>query len=354
MGTNSGETVTHWYTDLHIVPSGSKYKVEKGAQSGGVNLTLWKEARMPVAVGTGGKTVAFRGNLSAGQTLTSGSWLKVNLDTSEFDTDSALTDGKFQPSVSGYYQVNGSVRTSASLMVQSGIYKNGVAEARGNNVNTLPDDRNYLSVVSDIVYLNGTTDYLELFGQVTSTGTCGILSDSSVTYLSAVLVSGGSGDSIWTEEDGVATYDGDVATTGTFTASGTINTGVSVNCSGVNLGGSSVTGTGMGYSEANDSLIYNANTGNRWLIDGSTSMILEKEEGADATLRVPGLSTAVSTASPNICVNSSGVLQRTTGSGNTLDIDALPALPTAIEGTDLFVTERTGTNYKVSADELKG
>ena len=37
-----------------------------------------------------------------------------------------------------------------------------------------------------------------------------------------------------------------------------------------------------------------------------------------------------------------------------LDIDALPALPTAIEGTDLFVTERTGTNYKVSADELKG
>ena len=39
---------------------------------------------------------------------------------------------------------------------------------------------------------------------------------------------------------------------------------------------------------------------------------------------------------------------------NNLDIDALPSLPTAIEGTDLFVTERTGTNYKVSADELKG
>ena len=37
-----------------------------------------------------------------------------------------------------------------------------------------------------------------------------------------------------------------------------------------------------------------------------------------------------------------------------LDIDALPALPTAVEDTDLFVTERTGTNYKVSADELKG
>jgi len=40
--------------------------------------------------------------------------------------------------------------------------------------------------------------------------------------------------------------------------------------------------------------------------------------------------------------------------GGTLDIEALPALPTELEGTDLFVTERTGTNYKVSADELKG
>jgi len=38
--------------------------------------------------------------------------------------------------------------------------------------------------------------------------------------------------------------------------------------------------------------------------------------------------------------------------GGTLDIDALPALPTELEGTDLFVTERTGTNYKVTADGL--
>ena len=37
-----------------------------------------------------------------------------------------------------------------------------------------------------------------------------------------------------------------------------------------------------------------------------------------------------------------------------LDIESLPALPTTLEGTDLFVTERTGTNYKITADELKG
>ena len=42
-------------------------------------------------------------------------------------------------------------------------------------------------------------------------------------------------------------------------------------------------------------------------------MILSKAEGENATLRVTGLSEAVSSASPNLCVNSSGVLQRTTG-----------------------------------------
>ena len=72
-------------------------------------------------------------------------------------------------------------------------------------------------------------------------------------------------------------------------------------------------GTSVSYNSANDSLQYNSNVGNRWVIAGSTSMLLTKAVGEDATLRVPGLATAVSTAVPNICVSSSGVFQRTTG-----------------------------------------
>jgi len=54
---------------------------------------------------------------------------------------------------------------------------------------------------------------LELYGLVTCDGdTGGFFNAWSYTYLSAVLVSGGSasGDSIWTEEDGNAVYDGSV------------------------------------------------------------------------------------------------------------------------------------------------
>ena len=94
-----------------------------------------------------------------------------------------------------------------SDLTRAGIYKNGTNIAVGSYVKATIGS--YASQVSDIVYLNGTTDYLELFTIVTSTGTCNINSSDYNTYLSAVLVSGGSasGDSVWTEDGDTAVYD---------------------------------------------------------------------------------------------------------------------------------------------------
>ena len=192
---------------MYIVPAGSTYQLK--SFTGAVLIDTWREARMPLAIATGGKTVAFRGNFSANQTgLTSLEWTKVELDTASVDTDNALVDGKFKPSVAGYYQVNGSIEQTCSptsTNTVSSIYKNGSMVSRSSNSTTTSS----LSAnVSDVIYLNGTTDYLELWGRVVSTGTCSIQSLSTVTFLSAVLVSGGSasGDSIWTEEDGSVLY----------------------------------------------------------------------------------------------------------------------------------------------------
>ena len=200
-----------------IVPSGSTYEVKSTV---GNTIILWNEARMPVAVGTGGKTVAFRGHLSANQTVVTGVFTKINLDTASIDTDNALVDGKFQPSVAGYYQVNGGIGQACnptSTKTTCNLYKNGSVINWGSQVNTQTDG-SYNSNTSDVIYLNGTTDYLELYGRVVTTGTSAIESDANLygfglsTYLSAVLVSGSSasGDSVWAEEDGTATYDGDV------------------------------------------------------------------------------------------------------------------------------------------------
>ena len=147
---------------------------------------------------SGSEAVAFKGGLSANQAVTFQTWTKVNINTSIFDTDSALTDGKFQPKVAGYYQVNGTVNSESSstnsLRTISAISLNGVRTLNGVDL-AFADGSGWVSIstVSTVVYLNGTTDYVELYGYVSSTGANSIASGQ--TQLSAVLVSGGSGDS---------------------------------------------------------------------------------------------------------------------------------------------------------------
>ena len=143
--------------------------------------------------GGGGETVAFRGELNADQTVTANAWNKINLDEASVDTDNAFTESKFQPSVAGYYQVNGAVTQNcspSSTLTTSALHKNGSSVSQGTDSNS---DVSRTSQVSDVIYLNGTTDYLELFGLVKTSGTALIDGNSFRTYLSAVLVSGGSG-----------------------------------------------------------------------------------------------------------------------------------------------------------------
>jgi hypothetical protein len=192
-GSGTGRDV--YDNPLYIVPAGSTYELRK---TGTCSVYQWNEARMPVAVGTGGKAVAFRGETSSKQTAVTATWTKINFDTTSIDTDNAFVDGKFQPSIAGYYQVNGSVGqacTPASVRIDSGIYKNGTRDTYGI---AILSDGSYISNCSNIIYLNGTTDYVEFWGKAHGTGTIAFESAPDQTYLSAVLVSGGSasGDSV--------------------------------------------------------------------------------------------------------------------------------------------------------------
>jgi hypothetical protein len=227
-GSNGDKTYDN---ALYIVPSGSTFvAVTKGT----VRLDLWNEAKMPVAVGSGGKTVAFRMGIKDNFPMTDGVEARLALRSAgldeEIDTDNALIDGKFKPSVAGYYQINGTVNGAGSSptpsMTTATLYKNGTKLMQGSQVktNSTDDYTNYsiCAVVNTVVYLNGTTDYIELYASANSTSP-EITSDLRRTHLSAVLVSGGSasgGDSIWTEEDGKAVYDGVVKSTSHFNTNG--------------------------------------------------------------------------------------------------------------------------------------
>jgi len=142
------------------------------AAAGSTVLTL------PTQTGTVGLSgPAFAGYLTnVNQSVSNSTTVKVNLNAEWFDTNNCFdtSNGRFTPNVAGYYMITAGLNLSASA-IQTGfawIYKNGTSWAQ--NVWYYPSspglDQITLSV-SSLVYCNGTTDYIELYGYITSGGT---------------------------------------------------------------------------------------------------------------------------------------------------------------------------------------
>ena len=104
------------------------------------------------------------------QNYSSGTWTKVFLTSELFDTNNAFDAGstyRFQPAVAGYYQVQSNIIFSSATVsisfVSSYVYKNGTTAYNGTYFSGLVTSSANASV-TDLIYLNGTTDYLELYG----------------------------------------------------------------------------------------------------------------------------------------------------------------------------------------------
>lgn len=132
-------------------------------------------------------TVSFRAWASTTTSL-GPAYVKVNLVSTNWDTNSFFntTTSRFQPTIDGYYQVNASVHSTTSQNILASIYKNGNPIANGSQFATT----GYSSHVSDIVYFNGSTDYLELYAFSLNAANVDQL-QSQWTYLSATLLSSG-------------------------------------------------------------------------------------------------------------------------------------------------------------------
>lgn len=129
-----------------------------------------------LGTGVAGNGPAFAAYSSATQNPTSGVLTKVVFGTEVFDTNSCFASSTFTPNVAGYYQLNASVAMSADTSLTSGgvfFYKNGAS-----NVGITGTEDTALSGVgyqtlsaSALVYLNGSTDYVEVYAYATGTGT---------------------------------------------------------------------------------------------------------------------------------------------------------------------------------------
>lgn len=134
--------------------------------------------------------------LSAAQTVVSGSPTAIAFNTKTgtdwFDLTGAFNTTAFQwkPLLSGYYYMSSFMLTGASTTASElRIRKNGVGAGSGNNY-IIDGNRWFGSStigcnnLSGIMYMNGSTDYIEVFGTIT--GTTSILAGS--TFSSFLLM----------------------------------------------------------------------------------------------------------------------------------------------------------------------
>ena len=136
--------------------------------------------------GVAGTGPAFSAYLSGNQTLTTQTYQKITCQTKEFDTASSYdnsTNYRFTPNVAGYYQVSGCVYFNGDTRGIVTIYKNGSQFKNGNDI-TCTNLRG--SNFNCLIYLNGSTDYIELYAWTQGTTIVG--GQPFQTYFQAALV----------------------------------------------------------------------------------------------------------------------------------------------------------------------
>jgi hypothetical protein len=125
-------------------------------------------AQVDLATGVAGTGPAFYAFGTTTQTLTNGANTKIILNNELFDTANCFdstTNYRFTPNVAGYYQINGScslVTGSSTQLSVASIYKNGSPYSYGTSSPVYSTIQNFISV-SNLVYLNGSTDYVEFY-----------------------------------------------------------------------------------------------------------------------------------------------------------------------------------------------
>lgn len=114
-------------------------------------------------------TPAFIAYGANGQVISA--WTKLQLGTEVFDATGAYdntTNFRFNPQVAGYYQLNGKAifNTAVTTLTAIAFYKNGSVLTQGP---TTSGASVYNIAFSDLVYLNGSSDYVELWVYASAT-----------------------------------------------------------------------------------------------------------------------------------------------------------------------------------------
>ena len=153
---------------------------------------------VPAASGTAmvsGNMPAFSAYKSGNQTITYNTVTKVTFDTEEFDTNNNFASSTFTPTVAGYYQINSKLNVSGTASrdyyASNRLYKNGSPISIFGFGFVFGFSAEMTLAQSNVVYMNGTTDYLEIYTyhvDWTAAGNLTVIGASSYSQFSGTLV----------------------------------------------------------------------------------------------------------------------------------------------------------------------
>jgi hypothetical protein len=138
---------------------------------------------------------AFSAYLSADQSFSPSTNTKVHFNTEEFDTNSnydSTTNYRFTPTVAGYYLITSKIYIAATgggmTSANATLWKNGSAFKGGSTIYTPTYAIGHFScVVSAIIYMNGSSDYAEIYGYSTGTSLY-FVGNATDSYFQASMV----------------------------------------------------------------------------------------------------------------------------------------------------------------------
>jgi len=142
-----------------------------GATNGMVLTVDSAEATgLKYATPAGSSGPTFQAQRASDQSISAGTWVKVQLATENWDSDSCYdptTNYRFTPNKAGYYQVNMNIRfgvdSGGGQITAANIYKNGASDLiYGWCLNTNGTSTSMIDG-SGQIYFNGSTDYIELY-----------------------------------------------------------------------------------------------------------------------------------------------------------------------------------------------
>jgi hypothetical protein len=111
-----------------------------------------------------GNMPAFSAYSGTGTTLSNATFTKVLFDTENFDTNNNYASSRFTPTVAGYYQINAGIGQSGTLTSNNniiGLYRSGIWNASGSTSGGALTNGYW--TVSGLFYMDGSTDYVEVF-----------------------------------------------------------------------------------------------------------------------------------------------------------------------------------------------